>query len=338
MKKLGILCPKPQDGTSWYRGFHPLSRLEKQMPDWKFHYFDVEQIDDWFWSTGIGCDVLFLQRPSNESLIEFVTDAKIIGTKIWLDFDDDLLTVPSSNPSHKFYSSPQKKKAIKKLCEMAHVVTVSTQGLADSMPETAKRVEIVPNCSDLRIQGHTEKLKTVQKIDKLIFWRGSATHDEDLFEYCEAMAEIAKLHKDWKFFFLGAPWWGVNRFIPENQLLTFPPVHLPRYFSFIEAMSPEICIVPLARNVFNTRKSNIAWQEASLAGSACVVPNWTEWQHEGAMLYENPKEFVQCVSALIKDPSFRARCVQMSREKIRQIFDLETVGVARRREILESLV
>jgi len=338
MKRLICLSPNPADGTSWYRAVRPLSLLEKEMESkWRFErlHFSKDRQTNLGWSDISGADILFLQRPCLPWNIDLILEAKIMGIKVWLDFDDDLFSVPVSNPAYRNYGSAEVKHTIQKCAAEADVISVSTAGLQRVFLQYNQNVKIIPNASDLTIQGQAKVVPTKTKIENIIFWRGTKSHDEDLLQYAPSLKRIAEKHQDWRFVFLGEPWFGLSHFIPQKQMMVLPPIMLPKYFGFLENLKPEISIVPLHNNVFNHSKSCIAWQESTFAGAATVVPNWEEWTNPGAHMYEDQESFFDAIDRLIMNPVKRAQAAERSLETIKANFDLAQVNVLRRNLILE---
>ena len=99
-KNLYTLIPNPTDGTSLYRGWGPLSRIKKHLPEVEF--IVANTVD---WSVLINCDGAFLQRPFTEGHLKICEMIKNMGIKLWVDYDDDLLNVPRSNPTFENYST-----------------------------------------------------------------------------------------------------------------------------------------------------------------------------------------------------------------------------------------
>lgn len=340
MKRLICLSPNPADGTSWYRAVRPLSLLEKSLEgSWRFErlHFNKERQTNLGWSDISGADVLFLQRPCLPWNVDLILEAKIMGIKVWLDYDDDLFSVPYSNPAYRTYGDPETKHNIQKCAAEADVISVSTQGLKKVFDQFSRNVKVIPNASDFSIQGRAKIVATEKKVEKIIFWRGTKSHDEDLLQYASAIQRVAETHEDWRFVFLGEPWFGLSHFIPQKQMMVLPAITLPKYFGFLENLKPEISIVPLKNSVFNHSKSCIAWQEATFAGAACVVPDWEEWAQPGAMTYEDSESFFERVHFLITQPIKRAELAEQSLSTIRDRFDLAQVNDLRR-SLLEELI
>jgi hypothetical protein len=60
-----------------------------------------------------------------------MADAKRMGKKVIIDFDDHLLEVPEDNPANHYFANPQVQKQIQDTFLFADAVIVSTKKLYD---------------------------------------------------------------------------------------------------------------------------------------------------------------------------------------------------------------
>lgn len=322
MVKIMAICPNLNDGTSFYRGAWPLSRMAKTFADISIHFQKIGKGETAGWAELSVYDVLFIQRPYTDWNLELLQVAKDSGLKTWVDYDDDLFNVEVHNPAFKTYSHGKVKDTISKIVKTADLVTFSTDQLKKVMGFSHPNAHVVRNATDFDLLKVTRVEKSA-KLDNVIFWRGSKTHDQDLFQYAEPMGEIAKEFPNWRFMFLGSPWFGLLNYIPAKQSVVLPVVELPKYFGFLQALQPTISIVPLSDSVFNRSKSNIAWQEATVAESPALVPNWDEWNVPGAVCYSNCDSFYTELRALIRFEKARQSRVSDSHATMRKEFNLK---------------
>jgi glycosyltransferase involved in cell wall biosynthesis len=74
----------------------------------------------------------------------------------------------------------------------------------------------------------------------------------------------------------------------------------------------DIGIAPLARNIFNMSKSDIKPVEYALWGTPAVLPNFVTYNrtwknNETCLLYDNDREFKECMETMINDHELRTR-------------------------------
>lgn len=294
-RTVGIFCPNPLDATSFYRGMGPFGHLRRWMP----HIF-FRQLEK-FSGASLGfCDVVFLQRPFTAEHLQAAEMTLAERIPLWIDYDDDLFSVPLSNPTHSGYADPNRQRNVAKLLQLADIVTVSTQALKEKFDPlrqaAAKQTDlgtrqpciVIPNA--INDQAYPRPPISAEK-PKLVLWRGSSTHDEDLAAFTPQLMQVMEKHPTWTFNFVGKPFWMTVNKLPHARTLVTPPMTTREYFQFLAAVQPAVMITPLVRHPFNLAKSNIAWLEASWAGAACLAPAWPEWQRPGAVKYNSPAQF-----------------------------------------------
>jgi hypothetical protein len=280
------------DACQWYRGVGPLTSLAKSRPDIQIIFSNVPT-----WAEIKSADVLFLLRPCLQEHLSLIERAKNLGTKVWIDLDDDLLNVPSDNPSIKFFSTPAVQMVIEKSLQAADVITVSTDFLKNRLIKFNKNIRVIRNALDENLLKH--RTYKVQQ-NNFILWRGTATHQRDLMEYSTAikMVSVEQLNTVWGF--VGYDPWFITEELGARAV-KFPVIDMFQFHQALCGMRPKITIVPLHDSGFNRSKSNIAALEASLAGSAVLAPAWQEWTMPGVYTYENATEFADKLTLIIKN-------------------------------------
>lgn len=338
--RLGITIPVMTDGTSFYRGAGPLASM---MLDGRGLNLETGQRIDWVWMRGV--DAVFMQRPFSPDHVRIMSMAKLHGKPVWVDYDDDLFTVPSSNPAHGMYRQQSVHHNIMTLITQADVVTCSTEALRtkfvkilehvqragdlnDSVPHknfSPEKFVVVPNAYDEELlnYGIRHWSEPLPPATRTVMWRGSSTHDADLRLYTPAIAEaFLKAGEGWTMNFVGSPFWQSietleARGIESKRLLVTETMDPIEYFHYIFHVQPALMIVPLVDDLFNRSKSNIAWIEASHAGAMTLAPDWPEWKRPGVLNYGSPKEFEEMLTKVLMGIYKREVLVGQSREYIR---------------------
>lgn len=323
MKTLLVHAPGNFDGTSFYRALGPFAGL-RSLPGWRLERMPTTV----YWTDIAWSDALFLQRPVAKSDVDLALMAKDLGKKVWLDYDDDLFAVPRSNP---YYRDAQRSYArIKQLLALADVVTVSTPALGKALAaHTRSAPVVVPNAWD---DSFLRAFAPDRELNKIVFWRGSNTHNEDLESHLPEIAEIARRHPDWKWHFVGDPYWRVTEILQPGTFAIDGARDVVEYLKSLETFRPGIAIVPLKDNAFNRSKSNVAWLESTYMGTAVVAPDWPEWQRPGISTYK-PGELADAFDRAAHD---YAQNVRSSRQYVETNLLLSHVNRLRA-EILEAL-
>jgi hypothetical protein len=322
--RLLFCSPNHNDAPSLYRGVGALAELRRSRTD-----LEVVTADRAFWSTLAQVDAVYLQRPWTPDHLALIIMARRMGRPVWVDYDDDLLQVPDDNPSFEAYSDPRVRRTVVQIIQSADVVTVSTRALARVFYPIDKRegdLLVIPNALDTTIMG---ELPLGINPDPIVAWRGTKTHQRDLMSYADPMVQAANTHKDWKWVFLGyRPWFMISRFPDERTGLvqSLDPIE---YFALLRKLKPRLVVVPLANNRFNRCKSNIAWIEATLAGAACLAPDWEEWRKPGVITYQDETDFAQKLNGALAGDVPLEECWRLSSEVIDSELRLPAVNTSR---------
>jgi len=284
------------DVTSFYRCLGPLAALRKAHR--KTLDIQTNQIARMDWAVAADCDIMFLQRPCLGKHLEVAQITKLARTPLWLDFDDDLFNVQSDNPTAATYGNEKIQGNIRRMLEIADVVTVSTPAIRETMqPMTSALVAVIPNAWPDDFRPFVEPLASRTK---RCVWRGSATHIRDVLEVAHHIHDAAELFSEWKFSFLG---WEPFM-ITEKKLSVevFPKMEVLEYFDKLRELAGQILYVPLHNSQFNKSKSMIAWLEASYAGMAVLAPEFPEWERPGITIYKEPADFGQVLGEMLQTP------------------------------------
>ena len=275
-------------GCTFYRSHLPFSHLHKARA------IEVVRVSDrWAPVDFLYLNILFQARPFTQKHFEFMSLAKQSGAKIWIDTDDDLTAIPLTNPAEAMID-PHLENA-KKCYQIADLVTVSTDFLGEEIRKKFPGVPIIvlPNVLSL-----PDKINTNFTGRPTVFWRGSSTHGEDLEEWKDEIIEAS--HKFIFHWFGRLPFWHnkMSRTIDfdkrvsegNKEPVTTPAVIYHKwtsmfsYFHKLSNLNLNVMLYPLADNHFNLSKSNIAWQEATFAGAACITnARGAEWTKPGIL-------------------------------------------------------
>lgn len=323
--KILVVCPNPNDATSYYRAAGPLLELTRT--------HDVELLFDEAgeWPTLRMVDVAFFQRPHVGTHLELLKKCKDHKIPVWTDYDDLLTAVPDSNPTHKHFWNPEFQKVIWAFIEHSDIITAPTELLANILKDSgAKKTQVIPNAWDDIM--YPTKQNSLQH--SFVAWRGSQTHDEDLHGVLKELKQLdLELKPQWALF--GDPYWLAKRQLTEPVLL--PWKDLKHYFTMLERIRAKVQIVPLASHAFNHCKSNIAWIEASRVGSVTVAPDWAEWRRPGILNYRSGEQFVELVKKAYTDFEFMREQNRLSWEYIEANLRLSKVNQMRY-DLLEGLL
>jgi hypothetical protein len=330
--KLLVLTVNKNDSTSFYRANGVLQDLKNQM-DLEITSMDFKDLRDMSWATLFLYDLVFMQRPYQGVAVKMAQYCREINLPVWVDFDDQLLNIPKDNKSHQLFTNPEIQKYIVRNIQLANVVTVSTQKLKESFNELNNNIHVIPNAFNDKLFSY-RNLNGKLKTNKTVLWRGSDTHNLDLFYYADQIYSSQQKYTDWDFMYFGFnPW-----FIPESKnhkhINATDPI---LYFKQIHKLAPRVMNVPLIRSLFNECKSNIAYIEGTFAGAVCLVPDWDEWKLPGAINYSNINEYGEKLELMLNEKVNFNKYNSLAWEYIMDNLRLEHVN-KKRVELLNSLL
>jgi len=327
-----VITPQRIDTTSFYRAWGVFGDLQRQIhidiisgDNMNISWVDLEQVD-----------AVFMQRPYKlgyYSLCEFI---KSMNIPLWVDYDDNLLEVPSSNSSHETYASERVRAEIANVVKIADVVSVSTGRLRKYLMAFNKNIHVIPNAFNERLFRHLKPHGTAPG-DK-IAWRGSNTHLLDLMSYTRGILDAMEKMKGWEWHFFGYnPFFLTDYQVRETKKIfhTYYQDVIPYHFS-LHKLHPKVMYVSLADSVFNHCKSNINYIEATIAGAVTVCPDWEAWQVPGAIHYKDLKSFTEILKGIYKGKFDLEKRQKEAYQYVMDELRLEVVN-KKRIAVLESL-
>jgi hypothetical protein len=352
MIRLHAFIPAPTDATSWYRGVGPLQTLRRRNGNFELV---INPVADW--STLKGADCIFMQRPCADHHVKLATMAQLNRKPMWVDFDDDLYCVPPSNRTFGLYGNQKIQNNITEIVCRADYVSVSTPRIKDvfcAVMETIKgnespvgfkldpnKVVVIPNAYDEELLnpllGLMEWKQQHQR--KLVMWRGSGTHDKDLWEFTPELRAVVDMHREWSVNFTGEPFWlTIERLrdIGGQRITTTATLDPIEYLDYLTKTAPALVIVPLDEHPFNYAKSNCVWLEATHAGAVVLAPDWPEWRRPGILNYRDKDEFRIKLDGFCRGEVDGRHLWNLSREWIFSNLTLSVVN-AKRAEILLAM-
>lgn len=294
MKKIKILLAteNQNDITAWLRSTGPFTlgdlanRVELvRCPTGLAWTYD--------WSYFLGIDVVYFHRACQPRDTQIIERAKAMGCKVWVDHDDDLEVVTADNPMYQLFSAPQNKEAIRHSILEADILTVGgTRHRERLMNEYGVKPIRLYNAIDDRLLS----LKKPWKDNGHIAWRGSLSHTSDLFYFREEIGKVLETHKlefQTRFFGMCPYWYYWKK--PNAWTFKFDwtfGVNLIEYYAMLTEFNASFHFVPLIDTEFNRVKSNLAFLDATLAGSIVLGPNFEEFRTPGCKLYDE-NDFVR---------------------------------------------
>lgn len=336
MRKVLVYSPDPLDGLSFFRQWGPLSLMHDQVQCVNFPN-RTEEITHWTWY--LNYDIVMMNRPHKMADVAFMNEAKKWGLKIWLDYDDDLLSIPEDNPVYETFANDGARTAIQQAFEMADVITTPGPILFRELSQKYPgKVVQLPNAMDDRLLRYRKEFQASKKVA----WRGSQSHLIDLMVFAEAIAAPLRTRPGWQCLFSGINPVPVGaRLGPKSgvEMLFAKPRNLIDFVRNYTNFNPAFHIVPLVKNRFNEIKSSLSWLDGTLAGAVTLMPDNEAWAECPGFKYKfgDPSDFQTQFNKMLGYPEANLKMmVKGSWELIQEKFLLSKLNKIRK-EIIEGL-
>ena len=268
MIRVLTFAPAITDGTSFYRSGGVLPYLEREYSN--IHIKDLSDKEQLDWPDYISYDVAVFQRPFIRTHLSTITMLKLMGLKVIIDYDDDVLNVPIHNQFYPNYES--NKENIKQIAKLADEIWVSTNGLKKTFSEFNNNIKVVPNAHNDYIFPVKNKVPFNDKAIKVAY-RGGTTHEIDVYSQLNDWIEMINKNKKTEFYFMGSRFPYLESQCGDNYII-IPGTHILDYFKNIHKLNPNVFIYTLEDTIFNRGKSNISWIEATYSGAAVIAPEF----------------------------------------------------------------
>lgn len=280
---------KDSDAPQAFYRLWPFAELAKGVAD--IHVFEEPSVN---LSTLHRADWVVFHTPMDSSILGMIHACKQMGVRVWVDIDDLVLNgnIPPSNPAAFFFRPKSVQETLLHSLHAADVVSVTTQSLKFHLIQMGlnpNRVHVIPNALPDAVWANKQAPTKPEK--PRVMWRGSITHEGDLYRFREAFKNMSGIEY---LFFGSEPWVLYQRYdghLTEVMLKDWR-VGMFNYFSDLKEERPTWCVVPLENIPFNHSKSNIAFLEGALAGAVTIAPAYMpEFNLPGVWTFgkENPK-------------------------------------------------
>jgi glycosyltransferase involved in cell wall biosynthesis len=252
--------------------------------------------------SAMASDVIVFHRPMDKKQLQAAKLLKQAGKMIVMD-NDDTYTADSGVPTQMFGKlNDRLKKAVqgidgilKEFAKESHLVTVSTDFLAQEYKDTNKNVVTLNNCVDPMDWSKPKRNETDEIRIGIV---GSVASNKD---YAQIIPLLNKLNENpkVKICLFALPKkaadtvWAVEVYKPEFEFWKqynvewTPFCQLADYMDTLNNLKLDIMLIPRADNYFNRAKSNVKFLEASM----CAVPVIAQGFADGLSPYQvNPQD------------------------------------------------
>lgn len=311
-----IAYPNPSGSAKW-RLEHPFKYLRRHgVEAWVSDEGITEKAASW-------ADIIVLQQcVDREGIALLYAYQQEHGKKIIVDLDDFPI-LNDDNPHAIEHKISDAANVVMRTVEIADMVTVTTEYLAEKIRPYNKNVVILPNYMDLEFWDKPKRFNTSKSIR--IGWAGSMTHIKDLEYLRQPLEHLYKEYPQCQFIFVGET--RLADVLPNLPIETIPGLPMESWPTKLNALQWDIGLAPLLNNEFNKCKSNIKWQEYAIAQIPGVFSP-TVYQERGfdghfGMIAENQDHWYRALKNMIDFPQLRQDIRESAYTHVTRRFSLE---------------
>lgn len=250
----------------------------------------------------VSCDAVLIYRRHDTQTYETIRRLKKAGVAVLWDIDDDFLHVPVARRLRRESGGANNRQlfaAVLKAAQLAHVVTTTTEPLAEVLRTAGVRnVFTIDNYIpvDPRVPRRSRGLT--------VGWIAGLEHHADAIalRIPQTLQQLQDRHPDLEVTSVGVDL-GLHERYRHASHVPFPRL--------VEVMADfDIGIAPIADTPFNRSRSNIKVKEYAASGvpwlASSVTPYADLGEHHGGRLVEDD-EWFEALGSLIKDTVARER-------------------------------
>lgn len=352
MKVLYFL--RDNGGCGFYRLAQPL-----QIAAFHDKTFEVKRVekgdneadiaDKLLWS-----EICVLPRVFDEKFEAALTQIKLLGKKIIIDWDDNLFQVSPLSPHYRDFGTENYSHEYdggkldiwtdgknidlaknrlghdraKRAMALADMVTTTTDLLANLFKEFNPNVKVLPNCIDFDLWK-----KLPFKTDNTIRmgWTGGYSHFEDWKILAQVLPEFMRLNPSVILVLLGQKFEGTLKGIDPSRIEYKGWCPTPAYPYVSAIMDLDFAVVPLVDSDFNNCKSPLKWLEMAALEVPAVSSFCSPYAEMMDLVPENgifveansPTGWLNGLNKMARDHQMRRRMGIAARQTVEQHFDIE---------------
>ena len=335
-KKKIIFIKGDDTGCGYWRMVLPARQLNER--DFFIDVSTVEVVYEYL----MEYDTIFVQRISDWNSFYVLQKLKEAGKKIIYDIDDNLFDLPSYHPAKNKFGNDAIESA-KAVMLLSDRIVTTTEILRRTLIEWVgddieNNIFVIPNAIDF--ENYTSRdIYPIRgnEVDKpfRILWSGSATHEQDFSEVIDALDEFLYNHQEdnVRLMIMGYLPICIRKKYAEkhwNKKIEYVEFrNIETYFKMISNVHSDIGIAPLVNCEFNRNKSNIKWQEYTIADIptfASDMPpysNTIKNKHDGLLL-NSKSDWLSAFESKFQDRegTFWSDMVFNARNKIQREYNI----------------
>jgi glycosyltransferase involved in cell wall biosynthesis len=230
-------------------------------------------------------------------------------TRLVYELDDDPFEIERINPSYEVYSDPLVMDSLAHCVEVADLVTVTTELLAERMRKHNPNVVAIEN----RIDEFMLAMERPRRDKLVIGWAGGGSHGNDVASCVYGLRRALDLNPQVEAHFIGADYrWLVKRPVRHTEWCQ-------KTVDYYKLIDFDIGIIPLVETRFAVVKSHSKALEYAALGIPVIasdVAPYREFVVDGVtgFLIRREHEWLGRLRDLISDEAMREQMGAKARE------------------------
>lgn len=309
-------------GSRYWRLVDPLKYMVKRGHEVILSTHAINDLEvDW-------ADVCVVQSCTDKDGIALLRKYQVErGKKIVVECDDGL-ELNDDSPFKKDHEKSDAKFVITRTMEIADLITTTTSYLADQLRVYNDKIRVLPNSLDLDrwelpyLKNDSGKIR--------IGWAGSITHLDDMKMIVNPIKKICKEFKNVQLVIIGDP--RVAELFDGCPVEMMTGVPFEAWPAKLYSLRLDIGLAPLRDSYFNKCKSNIKWQEYSIASipgvfSPLVYTSLNEhFDGHYGQAAEDEDQWYRCIKNYIISPELREDIAKQARSCVTTSHTLKVNG------------
>lgn len=231
---------------------------------------------------------------------------------VW-ETDDDLWCLDPTNARAVKVYTPELLAELEQVVRTAHMVTVSTEPLAEAMRRFNPNVVVIPN----HIDGAMFDIERPRRDRLTIGWAGGDSHKRDWQMVAPRVRRFLARNPEVDFHLIG------QNYLPENRIRGRWSPWSKELFDYYRSIDFDIGIAPLIPSRFNRSKSAIKALEYAALGIPVIASNVEPYQPfviDGVtgFLVTHDHEWEKRLRDLVNDAGMREEMGRAAKEHARK--------------------
>lgn len=281
------------------------------------------------------CNILFYNRtPYNVLLDDILRWREQYGFKIVVDIDDYWKLYPGHYMETIWKIQDLEQQIIRSL-SIADAVTCTVDRLYDKVLAYNSNVHVVPNGLPFDDLQFTAARTTSDRMR--FIYAGGGSHFWDLFMIRNSIARLSRDNFEGEIVLAGIAAVNIyDRMVDvmsdRGRMKNFRSLQYLPLDSYMDLYKEgDVALAPLAKNIFNSHKSNLKVLEAGCKNIPIIVSNNGPYQDENplTMRVDTPAEWYKWIRFCQNNPSFVADNGEQLGEYVRHNYNLRLMNYLR---------